>query len=409
MPDKVKAKGRMELDDICPEPDYHLIVAMSDIARSFKNQAEVFPFLGIIPVNDVRWGRAVVCQRCPPGGGGFVMLLQEPQLCRATYQEVVTSTADAMDAYDTLDRRTLVVFCVSLLVRRRDGAYFPRNDDRGEDGHVVMVLLNRFSIDEKWVLTLLDSNHTASDPNENRRRLELMQDLIVRAVPRFEGRIGWQEHRWIFALNRTCVTAKGGGVCFLSACADLLSAMQSQKARNRDLSSGREFLTEGYRNAPSSVKMLFNMLSYPDQDKVHPLMPFFSRDLFDQVSSALNSDKNGLVGWGFRKRTGMCDDEETRRIRNSGPEFSERVRKLLEYRRDKARSRSRTANFQASRMVTEVPHPGNERPRTPPRTQRPRTPPRTQRPRTPPRTQRPRTPPRTQRPRTPHGRGNWSG
>ena len=29
---------------------------MSDVARSFTNQAEVFPFLGIIPVNEVRWG-----------------------------------------------------------------------------------------------------------------------------------------------------------------------------------------------------------------------------------------------------------------------------------------------------------------------------------------------------------------
>lgn len=34
----------MELDEICPEPDYDLIVATSDIARAFKNQAEVFPF-----------------------------------------------------------------------------------------------------------------------------------------------------------------------------------------------------------------------------------------------------------------------------------------------------------------------------------------------------------------------------
>ena len=382
MPDKAKASGRMELDEICPEPDYHLIVAMSDIARAFKNQAEVFPFLGLIPVNDVRWGRAAVCQRCPPGIGGFVMLLQEPQLRRATYQEVVGSTADAMDAYDTLDQRTLVVFCVSLDVRRRDGVYFPRNDERGEDGHVVMVLLNRFSIDEEWVLTLLDSNHTASDPTENRSRLELMQYLIVRAVPHFKGRIGWKEHRWIFALNRTGVTAEGGGVCFLSACADLLSAMQSQKARNRSLSSGREFVTEGYKNAPSSVNMLFNMLSYPGQDKVHPLMPFFRGDLFEQVSSALNSGKNGLVGWGFRKRKGVCDDNETRRIRNSGPEFSDTVRKLLEYRRDKAPSRPRTGNFQASRMVTEVPHPEKERPRTPPRrgsigSMKPTTPPRT--------------------------------
>jgi hypothetical protein len=243
-------------------------------------------------------------------------------------------------------------------------------------------LLNRFSIDEKWVLTLLDSDHTASDPAENRSRLELMQYLIVRAVPHFEGRIGWKEHRWIFALNRRGVTAEGGGVCFLSACADLLSAMQSQKARNRSLSSGREFVTEGYKNAPSSVNMLFNMLSYPGQEKVHPLMPFFHGDLFDQVSSALNSGKNDLVGWGFRKRTGICDDEETRRIRNSGPEFSDTVRKLLEYRRDKARSRSRTGNFQASRMVTEVPYPGKERPRTPPRrgsigSMKPTTPPRT--------------------------------
>ena len=48
----------MELDEICPEADYHLIVAMSDIARAFKNQAEVFPFLGLIPVEEVRWGRA---------------------------------------------------------------------------------------------------------------------------------------------------------------------------------------------------------------------------------------------------------------------------------------------------------------------------------------------------------------
>lgn len=43
-----------------------------------------------------------------------------------------------------------------------------------------MVLLNRSSTEEKWTLTLLDSNHTSSDPNEDRSRLELMQYLIVR-------------------------------------------------------------------------------------------------------------------------------------------------------------------------------------------------------------------------------------
>jgi hypothetical protein len=378
----------MELDEICPEPDYHLIVAMSDVARSFRNEAAVFPFLGIIPLNEVRWGRAVVCQRCPPGGGGFVMLLEETQLRRATYRQVVTSTADAMDAYDTLDQRTLVVFCISLLVRRSDESYFPRDDERGEEGHIVMVLLNRFAITEKWVLTLLDSNHTSSDPEENRSRLELMQYLIVRAVPHFKGLIGWKEHRWIFALNRTGVTAEGGGVCFLSACADLLSMMQSQSARNRSLSSGREFVTEGYKNAPASVELLLNMLSYPGQEKTHPLMPFFRRNLFDQVSSALNSKENSLVGWGFRKRRGICDDEETRRIRNPGPEFSDTVRKLREYRRDTSRSRSR--NFPASAMVTEEPRHRMERPTTPPRrgSMRPTTPPRrsAMRPTKPPRT-----------------------
>lgn len=51
------------------------------------------------------------------------MLLEEPQLLRATYLEVANSTARAMDAYGSLDRRTLVVFCVSLLIRR---AIFPK-------------------------------------------------------------------------------------------------------------------------------------------------------------------------------------------------------------------------------------------------------------------------------------------
>lgn len=392
----------MELDKICPEKDYHLIVAMSDIAQSFRNQEDVFPFLGIIPWIEVRWGRAVVCQRCAPGGGGFVMLLEEPQLLRATYLEVAKSTASAMDAYGSLDRRTLVIFCVSLLVRRRDDKYFSRNDARGEAGHVVMVLLNRSSTKEEWTLTLLDSNHTSLDPKEDRSRLELMKDIIVQAVPHFEDRIRWKEHRWIFALNHAGVTAQERGVCFLSACADLLSMMQSRSARNRSLSSGREFVTEGYKNAPSSVNLLLNMLSYPGQKRVHSLMPIFDGNLFDQVSSVLNSDKNGLVGWGFRRRTGICDDDETRQIRKPGPEFSVLVQTLRESRRDPPRSRSRSRNFQASHMVTEVQHSGTARPMTPPRkgSMRPTTLPQkgSMRPMTPsPRrgSMRPMTPPRT--------------